>query len=252
MSPITIVYSRPLYTHFLFFPKKEIKAEPAQLEGVVRQDVQIPVAGGGTVHGWFFKHESSPYVVLVNHGNACNISSLDWIARNVLSSGCSVLLYDYRGYGLSSKGKLSAESICADGDAAYTYLTGTQGYDPDNVILYGQSLGCAVACHISSVHQVRALILQSGFSSLRNVAYQRFPLLRHVPSRLVPDVLDNRAILSQSKLPLLLIHGDCDRVVPFENAQMLFEASGGEKKLVVCHNAGHRIFPQSDDIHRQA
>jgi len=238
-----------LYTHFLFFPRKEIRSEPQDIDGFLRQNVVIPVAGQ-EMQGWFFENHASPYVVLVNHGNGGNIGSVKWIARNLLSAGVSVLVYDYRGYGLS-KGDPTVETICSDGDAAYEFLIKNRGYHPENVILYGQSLGCAVACHIGKDHRVAGLILQSGFASLRHVAYQRFPLLRTAPI-LVPDALDNQQILSHSTLPLLLIHGDRDRVVPFSNAEDLYKSAAGVKRLVVCPNAGHNLYPQSAELHRQA
>jgi pimeloyl-ACP methyl ester carboxylesterase len=238
-----------LYTHFLFFPKKEIKSEPQQICGFLRQNVVIPVEGGD-MHGWFFENSKSPYVVLVNHGNGGNVSSVQWIANNLLSAGVSVLVYDYRGYG-QSKGNPTVESICSDGDAAYEFLIRDKGYHPEHVILYGQSLGCAVACHVSNNHRAAALILQSGFASLRHVAFEHFPLLRRAPA-LVPNALDNEEILSHSSLPVLFIHGDKDRVVPFDNAEDLYKSATGAKRLVVCPNAGHNLYPDAVALHRQA
>jgi len=243
------VDARQLYTHFLFFPKREIKSEPQQICGFVRQNVVIPVEGGD-MHGWYFENTASPYVVLVNHGNGGNVSSVQWIANNLLSAGVSVLVYDYRGYGLS-KGNPTVDSICSDGDAAYDFLIRDKGYHPEHVILYGQSLGCAVACHVGNNHHVCALILQSGFASLRHVAFQHFPLLRRAPA-LVPNALDNEEILSHSHLPVLFIHGDKDRVVPFDNAEDLYKSAAGTKRLVVCPNSGHNLYPEGVALHRQA
>lgn len=242
--------ARPLYTHFLFFPKKTIKAEPRQIDGVIKQNVRIKV-NDGYLSGWYFAKADSPYVVLVNHGNSGNISSVKWIAHNLLKAGASVLLYDYRGYGESSKRVPDVQSICEDGDAAFDFLHTEKGFASENIVLYGQSLGCAVACHIGEKNKVAGLILQSGFSSLRNVAFQRFPFLQHTP-KLVPDALDNQSILSSSKLPVLVIHGDKDRVVPFENAEYNYSAAAGEKWLVVCPNSGHKLYPESDGRHSDA
>ncbi|HEY9775591.1 MAG TPA: alpha/beta fold hydrolase [Planktothrix sp.] len=241
--------SSPLYTHFLFFPQKEIRTTPEEIGGIARQDVTISV-GKSKIYGWYFKNPASPYVVLVSHGNGGNIGSVRWIANNLISAGASVLLYDYRGYGMSD-GHPTVESICGDGDAAYTYLTKTAGYTPDKVIVYGQSLGCAVACSVADKHQVAGMILQSGFSSLRHVAFQHFPILQHAPM-LVPNALDNASILGRCNAPLLVIHGDDDKVVPFDNGEELFKAASGTKYMVVCHNSGHRLFPESNEQHRDA
>ena len=239
-----------MYTHFLFVPRRAIKAVPKEIAGVARESVKIDI-GDQHLGGWYFEKPGSPYVVLVSHGNAGNVTSVEWIANNLLQAGVSVLLYDYRNYGTSSRQPLTVDTICDDGNAAYTFLVQKKNFKPENIILYGQSLGCAVACSISKQHQVAALILQSGFSSLRNVAYHHVPFLEHAP-KLVPDALDNKEILSQSKLPVLFIHGDKDHTVPFENAQQLFAAATGPKWLVVCHNTGHRLFPKADSQHRLA
>jgi alpha-beta hydrolase superfamily lysophospholipase len=243
-------WANPLYTHFLFFPSRTIKLEPMQIDGVPRQSVKIPV-DGQVLSGWYFYKPDSPYVVLVNHGNSGNLTAVQWIAHNLLSAGVSVLLYDYRGYGSSSRRKPDVKSICTDGQAAYRFLTDVKGFKPENIILYGQSLGCAVACDIAKDQNVAGLILQSGFSSLRAVAFQHFPLLHYAPA-LVPDALDNEAILSHCKLPLLVIHDDKDMIVPFENAKELYGAACGPKWLVVCHKSGHNLYPKSDAIHRSA
>jgi pimeloyl-ACP methyl ester carboxylesterase len=227
-----------------------MKLEPVQIAGVTKESVRIPV-GDKYLYGWFFENHLSPYVVLVNHGNSGNISSVKWIANNLLTAGVSVLLYDYRGYGLSSRLNPDVDSICEDGNSAYRFLTEMKGYKPENIILYGQSLGCAVSCDISGHHKVKAMILQSGFSSLRNCAFQRFPILQHAPD-LIPDSLDNCSILSKSNVPLLVIHGDKDKVVPFQNANQLYGAATGKKWLVVCHNSGHRLYPEADVQHRDA
>ena len=241
--------ARPLYTHFLFFPKHSVDSQPLQIEGIERQSLKVPVENE-YLSAWYFENPKSPYVVLVNHGNSGNISSLKWIARNLLSTGVSVMLYDYRGYGQSSKRRPDVESICKDGEAAFASLV-RKGYKPSNIILYGQSLGCGVACHLGAKEEVAGMILQSGFSSLRTVAYQRFPFLQHAPA-LIPDALDNEIILSCTKLPLLVIHGDKNKVVPIKNAHDLFQAAGGWKELVVCPNSGHKLYPESDRQHRNA
>jgi uncharacterized protein len=230
--------ARPIYSYFLFFPAKELSTTPDGLDGVPREDVHIPV-GKGELSGWFFRRADSPYVVLVNHGNGGNMSHVTRIASYVLQAGTSVLIYDYRGYG-DSKGKPSVKSICADGDAAYQFLR-ERGYRPEQIILYGQSLGCAVSCHIADKNTVGAMILQSGFSSLRLIASQLHPSFKAAVPLLVPDVLDNSKILSRLTTPVLIIHGDKDNLIPIDNATKLYAAAIGPKRLIVCKDAGHNL-----------
>lgn len=243
-------YCRPLYTYFLFFPRKHVSTEPFELRGVCKKDVSIQVEGG-VLHGWFFKKADSPYVLLVNHGNGGNISSVVWIADNALRAGVSALVYDYRGYGLSA-GKPSAESICADGLAAYDYLI-TEGYAPDHIIVYGQSLGCAVACHIVQQKPSAGLVLQSGFASLRTVAAQYFVGLKIAPRAILPDILDNSIILTHGHPPLLFMHGTRDRIVPCSNSIRLYSsAKGDDKELVLLSGAGHNLYPKYVEAHATA
>jgi uncharacterized protein len=233
----------------LFFPDKKVEDNFSGIQGAQRQDVQIRAADGGTLYGWLFEKPNAPYVILVNHGNSDNIGSVRWIASNFLSTGASVLLYDYRGYGRST-GKPSAESICADGLSAYDFLL-ERGYKPDQIILYGQSLGSAVACHVSENRSSAGLILQSGFSSLRRVAKDRFPWLNWLAKKILPDSLDNARILAKAHPPLLLMHGTDDKVVPEANSKRMLQIASGSKKLVLFQGAGHDLFPQAVEAHRK-
>lgn len=231
--------ARPVYSYFLFFPSKDEYRKPDGLNGVAREDVSIPV-GKEKMTGWLFRRPESPYVVLVNHGNGGNLSHMTRIARYILDAGTSVLVYDYRGYG-QSEGKFpSVKSICADGDAAYDFLK-ARGYDDKHIILYGESLGCAVTCHVAEDNKVGAMILQSGFSSLRLVASETHPNLRVAMPFMLPNVLDNSKILSKLATPVLVIHGDKDKTIPFDNATKLYDAAIGPKRLIVCKDAGHNL-----------
>lgn len=239
-----------LYRHFLFLPRRKVRDGVSELAGVGKKDVYIPTVDGGRMHGWFFCRQGAPRVVLLSHGNSGNLDNIKWLIENLLLSGVSVLAYDYRGYG-NSLGRATVESVADDGLCAYDFLCGELGYESSSVILYGQSIGCAVTCHIMNNRQCSGVILQSGFSSLRGVVAQRFPLLSL--SRWVPDALDNASILSTNDHPpLLLMHGTRDHVVPVANSHHMYEKAKGAKQLVLFPGAGHRLFPEADAGHKQA
>lgn len=239
-----------LYRHLLFFPRRRVRDGVRALSGVDKQDVYIPAVDGTKMHGWFFHRPDAPHVVLLSHGNSGNLDDIKWLIENVLHSGVSVLAYDYRGYG-NSEGRPSVESVAEDGLRAYDFLCGELGYDSSVVILYGQSLGSAVTCHILSNRACLGVILQSGFSSLRKVAQQRFPFLSQF--ELVPDALDNGMILSSKPHPpLLLIHGTNDFIVPVANAHDMFARASSQKQLVLLEGACHKLFPTARDSHKQA
>jgi len=231
----------PLYRKMLFFPARFPRDFPGlpNLEGIAGEDVFFKGEKGQTLNGWYFNKPDSEYVILFNHGNSGNLTIRHHISRLMVRAGYSVFVYDYQGFGRST-GRPTIDGICSDGAAAFDYLVNERGIDPRNIILYGESLGVSVAAHLSTVRQCSGMILQSGFASLTRIAHTHFPLLRIYPNSLFPQpALDNIAILKNSTMPLLIIHGELDRVIPVKHADDLFEAHGGSKKFVRLKGTAH-------------
>jgi pimeloyl-ACP methyl ester carboxylesterase len=138
--------------------------------GIKKQSLFVTAMDGSKLHAWLFKLPGtvSRRLALVSHGNAGNVSNRIYLANALTESGCSVLLYDYRGYGLSS-GKSSLDSICDDGATMYSYAINDLGYRPNQVVLYGESIGTAVTCSLAANLPCAGVILQSGFTSLPSV-----------------------------------------------------------------------------------
>jgi uncharacterized protein len=243
----------PLYSHLLFYPDypSRYEAERYQLkslDGVPRENLRIPSSNGHTLDAWFFRKPGSTRVALVSHGNAGNLSYRTALATDLLQAGVSVLLYDYQGYGLSN-GSPTVKHICDDGLATYDYLREKLGYDPKNIILVGESLGCAVACQTSTARTCCALILLYGFSSLKSIACDKFFVLRAYPVALFPKPnLDNVAVLKSPHPPLLIMHGEHDQTVPVSHGKHLFAAAAEPKKLVILPNSGHYIAQEDHDL----
>ena len=166
----------PLYRSMLFHPDRYPAGnyDLDSIEGISRKDVFFTSADGTRIHGWYFALPGAGKTILFHHGNAGNVSSRAPLIRLLLLAGASVLIYDYRGYGLS-EGIPSVKGICDDGCAAFDYLTEVEGVNHDEIINYGESLGCAVACQVCTVRRGCALILQSGFSSLRKIGISVCP-----------------------------------------------------------------------------
>ena len=150
-----------------------------------------------------------------------------------------MLIYDYQGYG-ASLGRPSLEGICDDGIAAYQYLVDKEKVRPENLVLYGESLGAAVATYVSREHPCRALILQSSFTSLRKIAIEVFPLLAAYPQSLFPQPsLDTIVALTKPHPPVLIIHGRLDQVVPFAHGQALYSQACPPKQFLDLPTSGH-------------
>ena len=230
-----------LYNTVLFYPDKEQEDlyKINSVAGFNIEDLSFNSPTGKELHGWLLRNPHSDKLILVNHGNAGNISHRAWLAKLLLESGSSVFLYDYQGYG-RSKGSPSIAGITQDGLSAFDFAVGKLGFDPNSIILFGESLGSGVACQIAMVRPSRALILQSPFSSLRNIACEKLPWLRLYPNPLMvsPD-LDNLTALKSYKQPVLIIHGKMDKLVPFYHGERLFHIAGESKKLICLETAGH-------------
>lgn len=207
------------------------------LSGIQGMDVKFN-AGGRSLHGWYYRSPRTNKTILFSHGNAGNVSYRTAILELMLNSGASVLLYDYAGFG-KSEGIPTLEGIVEDGLAAYDYLV-KDGVDPHSIVLYGESLGAAVAVQISAQRACFGIVLQSGFSSLRRIALEIFPFVGLYPPVFFPlQQLDTVALLKKHHPPLLIIHGVLDQIVPFSHAESLFDAAVGRKKLVKLPSTDH-------------
>lgn len=229
--------------HLIFLPSARLEATPAQV-GLSFEDVSIPVLTWqgklAQLHGWWLPHRTSSDVLLYFHGNASNIGSNLGYAKTLHEAGFSLLMIDYRGYG-KSKGAFPTESeVYRDAQAAWQYLVKTKGIAPENIFLYGHSLGAAIAIDLAVRQpQVAGVIVDSAFTSMADMAryqplYSLFPI-----DLLLTQRFDSLAKLSLLKSPLLVIHGTEDRVVPTGLGQLLYEAATVPKSLFLIPHAGH-------------
>lgn len=235
-----------LFEKFLFYPSTEV-LDPAPIKGAECQVLSIKQENGKDLSCWYYKKPADNGLILVSHGNAGNISHRCELSRHLLSdTDCSVLLYDYQGYG-HSEGTPSIKGILKDGIAAFDFAVKELQYPPDKIIVYGESLGCAVTCEIASQRQPRAMILQSGFRSLPTIAKDVFGPLKLMPGFAFPEPrLDNEKIVEGKHPPLLIIHGVHDEVIPFQHGQALYKKASEPKKFVVLENSGHNDTFVSD------
>lgn len=233
----------------LFFPQKQLIRSPADV-GIDYRDVSIQIADGGTVHGWWLPANGpAEATVLFAHGNAENISthlaSVYWLPERHIN----VLLIDYRGYGKSS-GKPTVRGAQADVIAALQYLADLPSQADIPWIVLGQSIGAslagvAVAREGRGYRNLAGIILDTGFTGYGATAKQvaasnwlTWPF-QYVAQWVMPkgnDLVDE--IPNISPLPLLLIHGERDRIVPYDNAVRLLAAALPPKQLL-SYDGGH-------------
>jgi len=221
----------------LFFPWPRLMATPADW-GMAYEDVRLTADDGVALHGWYIPHEGAQRAVLFFHGNAGNISHRRESVEVFHRLGLDVLIFDYRGYG-QSQGEPSEQGLYRDAHAAWRYLTGSRGIDPADIVIFGRSLGGAVAARLASEVAPDAVILESTFTSARDMARRVFPLL----SRLVMlrYDFDSKDAVGRIGAPVLVLHSPDDEIIPYELGRDLYEAVPGPKRFVPLrgdHNNG--------------
>jgi fermentation-respiration switch protein FrsA (DUF1100 family) len=197
------------------------------------EDVFFTAEDGVKTHAWFLKNEASDKVLVYYHGNAGSIADrFEWGCQ-LTESGASVLMVEYRGYGKSA-GKPSEKGFYQDLEAVWIWLTGVAGFSAQDIVLYGKSLGGAVATELALRHGPGALILQSTFTSIPDMAAKIFP---GVPKFLVPTKMESLKKLPKIDCPVMIIHSQQDEIVPFAMGQSL--AREAKNLHAVAHYKGY-------------
>lgn len=212
----------------IYFPFHQIEQTPRDI-GIAFDEVILSTHDNEKLHAWFIPSPSACAVILFCHGNAGNISHRLDILPSFRNLGFSMLLFDYRGYG-NSTGKPSELGTYRDAEAAYDYLTGQAGIAPEKIIVFGESIGCAVAVELAVRRRVGALVLLAGFTSLPELGQQLYPWL---PVKL----LAKHRYASIEKIqhivcPKLIIHSPEDEIVPFWHGRALFEKACPPKEFL--------------------
>lgn len=226
--------------NFLIFkPCKKIYIPPKDIRVPERyKEVFIDTPDGKRLQGYFLKaKQDTDKVVIFLHGNDLNVSR--WILAPIhLQKEVDVnfLIVDYRGYGQST-GSPTQEGVIIDAISMYNYLI-NQGYKPENISLYGRSLGGAVALELATRVKVRSVVVQSSFSSRRDIMKHHYPFF---PSFLVKNnCFNSKENIKKINVPILISHGTEDELVPLSQAQELYKNANEPKKLIVLNGAGHR------------
>lgn len=193
------------------------------------EEVSLAAPDGVQLNAWFFPASTNAtrrdYVILFCHGNAGNISHRVDCYQVLLDSGLNVFAFDYRGYGKSS-GKPSEAGTYLDAQAAYDWLV-RRGFPGERILVWGESLGGAVAAELASRVRVGGLILQSTFTSVPAIGAELFPFL---PTKWICSIqYDTLAKLPRLQIPVLVMHGRKDSIVRFQHAERLFAAANPPK-----------------------
>ena len=223
--------------HYVYYPERVLSSSPSSI-GLDFESISFETRDGVKLSGWFIPRENARGVILFCHGNAGNISHRLESIQIFHRLGLDILIFDYRGYG-QSEGKPSEQGTYQDAEAAWRYLIEERQVDPNEIIVFGRSLGGAVASWLAQSHTPRALILESAFTSLRDIAARLYPYL---PVRLLLRFEYNTAeYLGRVNCPVLIVHSREDEIMPFSHGRRLFEVANEPKRfleLTGTHNEG--------------
>jgi pimeloyl-ACP methyl ester carboxylesterase len=266
----------------LYYPTRQIEATPQEL-GLAHEEVRLVATDGVRLHGWFLPcpaptggasagsaagtrtapptarvdaaqprggaSPAPPLTVLFLHGNAGNISHrFDKVAL-LHELGADVLLFDYRGYGLSG-GRPSEQGTYRDGRAAYDYLVQERGLDPRRIVLFGESLGSAVAVELASRLPVGGVVLEEAFTSVPDAAQHLYPFIP--VGWIVRNRYDTLSRIGRVEAPLLLLHSRDDEYFPLAQARRLLAAAHAPRRLVELRGGHNEAFMVSGATYRRA
>jgi hypothetical protein len=195
---LLFLFIRYLEQKSLYFPFRSIDITPQEMS-LAYEDVHLTAGDGTKLHGWFLTSESSRAVLLFTHGNGGNISHRLEKLKILHDIGLDILIFDYRGYGLSS-GSPSEEGIYLDVQAFYNYLVKEKNVSADRIIGYGESLGGAVIIDLAKGHTLGGLIIEGAFTSIPDMARKLIPFL---PAALLKTRFDSINKIKAIKAPKL-------------------------------------------------
>jgi len=242
-----LYFSQSRLLYYPELPSRTIEVTPAAV-GLSYENVQLLAADDTRLHAWFVPATASRGTLLFSHGNAGNIGHRLHSIRQFNSLGLDVLIYDYRGFG-ESEGKPTEAGTYLDVKAAWDYLLVEREIAPRQIVIFGRSLGAAIAAELASQHPSAGVILESAFTSVPDMAASIYPWL---PVRLLSRYQYNSLEkIARITSPLLLVHSRGDEIVPFDQGERLFAQANEPKQFLELsggHNDGNHV---SHDIYME-
>jgi uncharacterized protein len=238
----------PIENRLIFRPCTAAQDWQPPPEDIHARDVGLTMADGTTIHGWWCALPGwtpADGAMLYCHGNAGNLSHrAESIRRWQRLLGQAVLIFDYPGYGKSG-GRPTEAGCYAAGELMYDFIVNRMQVPAERVILYGGSLGGAIATELACKFPPRVLVLVSAFTSIRDMARCQFPWLPFI-SWFAATRLDNLSKMASCKAPVFIAHGTADRLVPFAHSERLRQAVQQPSRLFPMEGYDHNHTPGPD------
>jgi fermentation-respiration switch protein FrsA (DUF1100 family) len=231
---LIVIVGRLLHRYFIYIPDRtRVAPKDVGLAGV--EEVVFKATDGTKLIAWYLPARGPKPTLLYFTGNSGNVANRAGKIRTIAADGYGVFMLNYRRYGGSGSRPTEAR-IAADAVSAYDYLRGL-GVTPHDIIAYGESLGTAVATRLSLQRHIEALVLEAPFTSIVDVGrlmWKGFPL-----GLIMADQYRTIDRIGQVKVPLFIVHGARDAIIPLGQARHVFHAANEPKSLTVVPQAGH-------------
>jgi uncharacterized protein len=221
-------------TRFIFHPGKLTRDFKFKL-GDDDEEIFLATSDGEDINALFYQGTRDE-VILYFHGNAGDLSGWHFVAEDFVGQGYSIFIVDYRGYGKSS-GKISEAGFYKDAEAAFNFLTTTKTYTPQDIIIYGRSIGSGVAVELASKHKTKGLVLESPYTSLSSLANEKLPLM--FPSLYLKYTFNNFKKIEAVESPVILIHGTLDTLIPPDHSKKLLTKIKTKSKIILVEGGAH-------------
>lgn len=221
----------------VFFPERRFVGTPHDWGIELFEDVFFPAADGTRLHGWWVPGPDSRGVIVWFHGNAGNISHrLDNLRRLLDAVGFSIFIFDYREFG-RSEGSISKAGTFFDAEGVLRYLTVERKLNPGNLLLFGRSLGTALAVHLGRFIEPLGMVLEAAFTSTMEMLRRYFPF--GVPSSLTQTMYESLLYIDVITCPILFIHGANDEAIPISMGRTLYDKAIAPKFFYEVPYADH-------------
>lgn len=237
---IFLVGIRYIERRSIYFPMKDVISNPASV-GLPYEEVYFATSDNKRLNGWYVASSKAKFTIIFCHGNAGNISHRLEKILIFYNLGLNSFIFDYRGYG-KSIGAPSESGLYLDADAAYNYLIKERRISKDDIILYGESIGGAVAIDLARNKDVGALITEETFTSIKDMAGTAYPFL---PYFIFSSRFDALSKIKNISCPKLIVHSIDDEIVPFRLGEKLFDGARPPKKFLKLRGGHNTAFLES-------
>jgi len=215
-------------SRFIYYPSKEVTLTPENI-GMEFEDVHLTTRDNIAIHGWYVPRSGSRHTLLFLHGNTGNISDCLNSLKIFHDLGLSILIIDYRGYGLRG-GSPGEAGTYLNAESAWGYLTSQRHQSAEDIIIFGRSLGGGIASWLALEYRPAALIMESTFTSITDMGMISYPYL---PIKWLSRIrYPSIERIGQIRSPILIIHSPDDELVPYRLGQQLYERAQSPKSFL--------------------